>query len=294
MAATQANVYMYERSRRTATHGFIEPAGRLVGESLLYNTREVVIQVIFFSLMMLAIEFGFRLGRKLQDRTSDKIKPQISAIEGSLLAVLGLLLGFTMSMSVSRYEQRKQLGLEEANALGTACLRTQLVPDPQGKEILGLLQQYIKVRVDYGSTAGNDLPRINELRRQGAQLQSQFWGKTAAYAHQDPNPVKAGLLLQALNQAIDLEASRWMSRNDHVPGSVIYVIAVVAILSALLVGFAFGVYGRRQLLSMCALSLAITIVLAVIVDLDRPRSGFIRVTQQPMIDLMQQQQQQQP
>lgn len=258
-----------------------------MGETLLYNTREIVIQVIFFSLMVISTEFGFRLGRRVETRTSEKIKPQISTVEGALLAVLGLLLAFTMSMSVSRYEQRKQLVLEEANALGTACLRTQLVPEPQGSQILALLRQYITVRVEYG-TSGNDLSRMTQLRSQGSQLQNQFWGQAAAYAHQDPNPVKAGLLLQALNQAIDLEAARWMAFHDHVPESVIYMIAIVAMLSALLVGFAFGVNGKRQVLSMCALSLAITIVLAVIVDLDRPRSGFIRVTQQPMIDLMQQ------
>ncbi len=259
-----------------------------MGEAFLYNTREIVIQVIFFVLMVAATEIGFHLGRRLETSTSEKTKPQISAVEGSILAVLGLLLAFTMSMSVSRYEQRKQLVLEEANALGTSCLRTQLVPDPQGKEILGLLRQYIKVRVDYGA-AGNDLPRMMELRRKGAQLQNQFWSRAVEYAKQDPNPVKAGLLLQALNQAIDLEAARWMAFHDHVPESVIYVIAIVGLLAALLVGFAFGVNGHRQILSMCALSLAITIVLAVIVDLDRPRSGFIRVTQQPMVELLEQQ-----
>ncbi len=101
--------------------------------------------------------------------------------------------------------------------------------------------------------------------------------------------MKAGLLLQSLNEAIDLESARWMTFHDHVPESVIYVIALVALLAAMLVGYTFGVSGRRQLFSMCALALAITMVLAVIVDLDRPRSGFIRVTQQPILDLQRQQ-----
>lgn len=254
---------------------------------MLYGTHEILIQIIFLSLMLAVAELGFRLGRRFAKTTLEQTKPHISAIEAAILGVLGLLLAFTMSMSVSRYEVRKQLVLQEANALGTACLRTQLLPEAQGKELLGLLHDYISVRVEYG-TSGNDLARMDVLRAKGARLQQEIWSKAVAYARQDPNPVKAGLLLQSLNEAIDLEAARWMTFHDHVPESVIYVIALVALLAAILVGYTFGMSGRRQIFSMCALALAITMVLAVIVDLDRPRSGFIRVTQQPIIDLQRQ------
>lgn len=93
------------------------------------------------------------------------------------------------------------------------------------------------------------------------------------------------MLVQSLNQVIDLDATRWKALNDHVPDSVIYVNALVGLLAAMLVGYTYGLSGRRQLFSMFVLALAITIVLSVIIDLDRPRSGFIRVSQQPMIDL---------
>jgi uncharacterized membrane protein YeiB len=96
--------------------------------------------------------------------------------------------------------------------------------------------------------------------------------------------VRVGLLLQSLNEAI-LESARRMAFQNHVPQSVIYVNGIVGILATILVGYAFGLNGRRQIFSMCMLALAITLVLAVIVDLDRPRAGFIRVSQQPMTDL---------
>jgi prepilin signal peptidase PulO-like enzyme (type II secretory pathway) len=95
-------------------------------------------------------------------------------------------------------------------------------------------------------------------------------------------------MVQSLNEAIDLAAARWMALKNHVPASVIYVNAVVSLLSVFLVGYTFGVNGRRNILSMCVLALSITLVLAVIIDLDRPRSGFIRASQQPMIDLLNQ------
>jgi hypothetical protein len=236
--------------------------------------------------MMVATEAGYRLGRKSEPNVPKNTKSQISTVEAALLGVLALLLGFTMSMAVSRFEIRKQLVLEEADAIGTSCLRAQLLPAPAGPEILGLLRQYINLRVQYG-TVGNDLARLQHLNTQTAHLQMEIWNKTNAYAQQNPNPVTVGLLLQSLNQTFDVGEARWMAFQNHVPESVIYVNAAVGLLSAMLVGYSFGVSGRRNIFSMCVLAISITLVLAVIIDLDRPRSGFIRGSQQPMVDLLQ-------
>jgi hypothetical protein len=257
-----------------------------VNESLLYRTNEIVINWVFFVLMLTATEIGFRVGRRLEARTPENIKSQISTVEAAILGILALLLGFTISMAVSRFETRKQLVLEESDAIGTSSLRAQLLPAPAGPEIVSLLRQYVGVRVQYG-TAGDDLARLEDLNRQTARLQTEFWTRTAAYAQQDPNPVRVGLLLQSLNQSIDLAEARWMAFQNHVPVSVIYVNAAVGLLSAMLVGYSFGVNGRRNIFSMLMLAVSISLVLAVIVDLDRPRSGYIRVSQQPMIDLLQ-------
>jgi len=256
----------------------------IVNIGFLYRTNEIIICFVFFALMLLATGAGFYLGRKSESSTPDKIKSQISTIEAAILGVLGLLLGFTMSMAVSRFEARKQLVLEEANAIGTSLLRTALLPAPEGPEIASLLRQYINVRVQYG-IAETDVARLESLNTQTVRLQNELWARAVAYGQKDPNPVRAGLLLQSLNQAIDLESARWMALQNHVPESVLIVNGIVGLLSALLVGYAFGLYGRRQIFSMSVLALAITLVLAVIIDLDRPLSGFIRVSQQPMLDL---------
>jgi hypothetical protein len=260
--------------------------GEFVNESLLYKINEVVINWSFFASMLAVTEVGFRLGRKVEARIPENTKSQIFTVEAAILGILALLLGFTMQMAVSRFEIRKQLVLEEADAIGTSSLRAQLLPAPAGPEISSLLRQYVNVRVQYG-TAGNDLALLEDLNRQAARLQTEFWTRMAAYAQQDPNPVTAGLLLQSLNQAIDVGEARWMAFQNHVPESVIYVNAAVGLLSAMLVGYSFGVNGRRNIFSMCVLAVCITLVLAVIIDLDRPRSGYIRVSQQPMVDLLQ-------
>ena len=256
-----------------------------MNEGFLYGTHEVIIQCAFFALMLAAIEVGFRVGRKFEASAPAAIRSQISTVEAAILGVLALLLGFTMSMAVSRFELRKQLVLDEANAIQTSYLRAQLLPAPEGPGIASLLRKYVNVRVQYG-TAGNDLARLESLHTQTEQLQTELWNRAAAYAQQDPNPVKAGLLLQSLNQAIDLEAARWMAFHNHVPESVIYVNAVVGLLAGMLVGYTFGVNEHRNIFSMGLLAVAITLILAVIIDLDRPRSGFIGGSQQPMIDLL--------
>ena len=110
-----------------------------MSESLLYRTNEVVIYWVFFALTLAVTELGFRLGRKRKAHTPDNIKAQIFTVEAAILGILALLLGFTMSMAVSRFEIRKQLVLEEADAIGTSALRAQLVPAPAGAEISSLL-----------------------------------------------------------------------------------------------------------------------------------------------------------
>jgi hypothetical protein len=140
-----------------------------VDESLLYRTNEVVINWVFFALTLTATEVGFRLGRKVEARTPESIKSQIFTVEAGMLGILALLLGFTMSMAVSRFEIRKQLVLEEADAVGTSSLRAQLLPAPAGPEISSLLRQYVDVRVQYGN-AGNDFARLEDLNRETARL----------------------------------------------------------------------------------------------------------------------------
>jgi hypothetical protein len=257
-----------------------------VNTGFFYGTNEIVIYSVFLVLMLVATEAGFRLGRQSEANIPDKTKSQISPIEAAILGVLGLLLGFTMSMAVSRFEARKQLVLDEANAIGTSLLRTELLPSPEGSEIASLLRQYIGLRVQYG-TAGNDLARLASLNAQTVNLQNDFWARAVAYGQKDPNPVRVGLLLQSLNQVIDLESARRTAFQNHVPQSVIYVNGIVGLLAAMLVGYTFGLNGRRQIFPVCVMALAITLVLAVIIDLDRPRSSFIRVSQQPIIDLQQ-------
>jgi len=256
-----------------------------VDTSPFFQGNEVLLLFLVFALLVGAGLAGYRLGRRAAaTAAAEKAKSQISVIEASLVGVLGLLLGFTMSMAVSRYEARRQLVLEEANAIGTSWLRTRLLPEPQGSEIADLLRQYLDLRVEYAE-AGESLDEVQAVRRKVSALQSQFWRRAVEYGRNSSDPVRAGLLLQSLNEVIDLENARWIGLFNHVPPAVICLDTVVALLSAMLVGYGFGIEGVRQIFSMCLLGAAISIALGVIIDLDRPRAGFIRVSQQPIQEL---------
>src|SRR5262249_2384337 len=126
---------------------------------------------------------------------------------GASLALLGLLLGFTFSMAVTRFDARKQLILDESNALGTAYLRSDLVPGPARRQTAELLRRYVDVRVGFYE-AGSDVERIRELTRQGQEMQRQLWSLAVAAAAKDPRSVPVGLYVQALNDVFDLEAKR--------------------------------------------------------------------------------------
>ncbi len=260
----------------------------IIVERVSIDAVHIIALLAFIALMLGSIETGFRLGRNTKSKFDDNTRSNVLTIAAAILGVLGLLLGFTLSMAVTRFEIRKQLVLEEANAIGTSYLRTQLLPAPDSVEIAKLLTEYVDARLPY-SEPRELAKQITVARQRALLLQDDFWGRAVACAKRDPNPVRTGLLLYSLNQVIDLEAARWMAYNNHVPRPVIYMNGCVALLAVSVVGYSLGLGDRqRQFFSTCVLTLAITLVLTVIVDLDSPQLGLIRVSQQPMIDLQRQ------
>jgi hypothetical protein len=248
----------------------------------IYETPEWIMAVLFALSMALVCEIGHRLGRS--SRTTEKTKALVPTIAGSILGLLGLLLGFTMSMSVSRFDARRRLVLEEANAIKTAYLRAEALPDPEKTQLQALLREYTEVRLRVSQSA-LDVQKLQEGRQEGARLQSQLWSRAADLGRKEPQSVTAGNFMESLNTAFELENSRWISFVAQVPPGVVYVNALLGLVVALMVGYSFGITDHRHPLSEALLIIAITMVMAVIVELDRPHSGVIRVSQQPLIDL---------
>src|SRR5262249_43004420 len=178
---------------------------------------------------------------------------QVGAIQAAVLALLGLLLGFSFSMAVSRFDARKQLVVEEANAIGTAYLRARLLPAPQREEVVELLRRYVENRIAAAET--RDGAAMQGTEQRAAELQEQLWARAARAADRDPRSVVTGLFIQSLNDVFDIKEKRTVGLINHVPESALLLVAVVALCGTGLVGYSCGLGARRMLTAQVILSL---------------------------------------
>ena len=243
----------------------------------------LVVATTVFGLTVLAALVGARVGRPLQTRLSEAGRFQLFGIQASLLGLLALLLGFSFGMGQTRYDARRRLVLDETNAIGMSRLRAEAVPDPAGAEIRTLLEAYVESRLaivrarsDAGSYAA-----IAESER----LQREVWSRAASLAKADPRSIPNGLLLQSLNDMINLHALRLGAARNHIPSTVLTALILVAFAAMAWVGASSGSTGRRGTVTTLILSALIAFVITMIVDLDQPRAGLIRVSQTPLIEL---------
>ncbi len=252
----------------------------------LYNIDLFFLFLGSITFILSATELGFRFGRRTQATASEPVRSEISTIQGALLGLLALILGFTFAMAMTRYEARKQLVLDESNAIGTTFLRAQILPQPPRQEISNLLKEYVGVRLAFYDAA-DDSRKLSRANEATERLQRELWTRAAALGEKDPRAVTTGLFLQSLNEVIDLHAKRITALENHVPEIILVLLYFVALMAMGLIGYGCGLGGKRNFWVTLVASTLIAAVILVIIDLDRPRRGLIRVSQQRMLDLQQ-------
>jgi hypothetical protein len=252
-------------------------------DAAVYRFDQGVILFVFFALLVLIAEIGTRLGLSEFGKGRSQRHPLLEMASSASLGILGLLLGFTFSMAVSRFDARRQWVLQESNDIGTAYLRTQLLPKPQSETLAALLRQYVDNRIAIYSP-GQAATRTAEIQ-QGLALQDRLWAETMAAANGSPVSVYTGLFIQALNSVFDSHSARLDADLNHVPGTAILLLVFVALLCLGMLGYQGALTGTRSFLATTALSLLFSLVVVVIIDMDRPVSGLIRVSQWPMLEL---------
>jgi len=235
------------------------------------------------ALLMIAAEMGFRLGLRLHQARDEARKGQIGGIQGAVLGLLGLLLGFTFAMAASRYETRRELVVQEANAIGTTYLRAALLPDSQRKQVEDSLRRYVEVRIAFYE-AGEDDQRLAVAEQESAVLQKEVWNTAVAAGKEAPSPLTA-TFITSLNETIDLDATRVNALRSQVPGAVWLLVMAVATCGCCASGYAAGSSGVRNGFANLVLPILVAIVITLIADLDRPRGGLIGIKQQPLLDL---------
>ncbi|MBS7661404.1 hypothetical protein I0D00_05505 [Pseudomonas lalucatii] len=256
-------------------------------QELLYGHNSFAITAVLFVLIILFNEVGFQIGRFVQNRTDSEVKELTGSVQASILGLLALLLGFTFSMSMQRYDDRNQALIEEANAIGTASLRVQLLPARYQQPMSELLRQYVDLRVSLGEI---DLSRHAERSRYNARikrLQGELWALAVQATNDDPRPVTSGAFVSALNQMIDSQGQRHAQLQMHVPEVVLLLLFVVFIASVGILGYSSGLSGKRIVVPTVLVSLLIALIVFIIIDLDRPKRGLIQVDQGIMQELQQ-------
>jgi hypothetical protein len=245
---------------------------------MIYRTDELLLGFAALVVVLVATELGFRLGLRHQPNADEPTRAHFAALQVALLGLLALIVAFTFSIAVARFDARKELVIEESNAIGTTYLRARLLVEPQRKEVVGLLRAYVDEQLAFYA-AGIDPARLEAVNARIARLQEQLWMIAIVLSEQDPRSVPTGLFVHSLNGMIDLHAKRIKALENRLPDAVIYLVLIVAAVTIGLVGYGRGLAGRRNFISDAILAGLVVIVFAIILDLDRPRRGLITVSQ---------------
>jgi hypothetical protein len=243
---------------------------------------EIPIPVLFLLTLLLAfaaVELGRWFGRRRQHQQAEPEAP-VGAAVGATLGLLAFMLAFTFGMAASRFDTRKLMVVQDANSIGTTYLRASLMPDPPASKLRLLLREYADIRAD----AGLHPERFPAALARSEELQRMIWSEASAAGTEHPN-VMTALFIDALNNMIDTHGLRLAAIRNRIPAAIWVFLFLTAGVGMLSIGFQAGLSGSRRSVAATALVLAFSGVIMLIADLDRPERGFLRVSQQPMIDL---------
>jgi CDP-diglyceride synthetase len=229
-----------------------------------------------FVAMIGFIELGYRIGRRSRARDPDPSTSTVGAVEAAVFGLLGLILAFTFAGASDRLAQRRTQIVQEANAIGTAYLRIDLLPASEQSQLRDLFRRYLERRIDVFDDF-LDRDASDKALDAADGLQRQIWSRSTAACQSVPNPAACTLVVPALNDMIDITTTRTMATVTHVPWIILALLVMLSLLGALLSGFVMSLQGNRNVLHMVVFSLAISATIYVVLDLEYPRAGLINL-----------------
>jgi len=231
----------------------------------------VALSSALFLGMLFCLEVGFRIG----NRRIENIPDGSGVIEAAVFGLLGLLLAFSFAGGEARLDARRHLIVAEANAIGTAYLRLDLLPGTYQPEMRGLFREYLDARLRMF-----ELPDREAYAKEGAQvaqIQQRLWTRAVEASRQDASQNIGRLLLPALNEMIDVTTTREIAARTHLPSLIFVLLIGIALLSGLLGGHSMARERRRNWLYGLIYAAVISVTIYAVLDLDYPRAGLIRL-----------------
>jgi hypothetical protein len=237
--------------------------------------------LLIFLISLVVVLGAGEVGRALGVR--EKRGYSVATLEAAVLGLLALMISFTFAMALSRYEARREAVLNEANAIGTAALRARLLPAPYNSNVLKLLREYVQVRLDVSNGALTQ-EKLNAAINRSNAIHEALWQQVKLVTAQDKAIVPTGVFIQSLNEMIDSQGKRLSAAFNQVPNTVLLALYGIAAVASGFSGYASGLASKRTRLPVLIVGTLICVVILLIQDIDRPYGGFIRVSQQPMVD----------
>ena len=231
--------------------------------------------------VLLSVEGGYRTGRLRASRVHEMETP-VGEMVTATLGLLAFILAFTFGLAASRFDAKRQLLVDEANALGTTYLRAEMLPERRD-EIRTLLREYVDVRIEAITP-----DKLAQGIRRSEDLQNRLWAQSVSIALKNPDSVIVGLFVQSLNDVIDLHTKRLTAAvRNRIPFAIWAALYGISVFSFAAMGYHSGLTGTTRSLVVVVVAFTFSVVIVLIADLDRSQEGFLTVSPQALIDLRQ-------
>ena len=247
-----------------------------------WPTRVIVLTV--FTLMFISTIAGYLFASKHEELESDRAHNITNSFKASILGLVALLLGFTYSMTYSRFSERQRIVLDEANSIGTCYLRAGLLEAASRSSIREVLRRYTDIRIEYFEVAQDPESLKNNAKALDKEL-SNLWSLVEESARLQPDLTRNSLIVPSANEVIDLSSTREWAVRNKTPSVVIVLLSICMIVSATISGQSFGAVGRFPFMIWVVQTILVAMVLFVILDFDRSRLGFIQVDHTAFMEL---------
>jgi hypothetical protein len=241
--------------------------------------------LLVFVGIIISFTIGRRLGARAAQRDPKGFTKGNAAIDGAVYGLFGLLVAFTFSGAATRFDGRRELMGREANTIGTAYLRLDLLPDDVRGGVKKKLRDYLDTRIEMFASVSNPPVALAAMAR-GQKLQSEIWSEAVA-ATRRPGGPDAFALLPPLNEMIDITTTQRVAWETHPPKIVYVMLGALAFVAALLGGHSMGAAKTHHLMHTIVYAVVLASTSYIILDIEYPRLGLIRVdsADQVLVDL---------
>jgi len=249
----------------------------------MYTLPLWVIFCVILAVSLLAVELGFRFAQRLNRGEKGEGEGDAGGIVAALLGLLAFILAFSFSITTNRFDTRKQLVLDEANAISTTYLRTRLIPQPQGAAIKKLLEEYVDIRVQ--STV--NISNIPETLIRSEEIHGLLWSQVESLVNENMDSEIRSLLIASLNEVIALHKSRkTVALIYRIPPFIWLSLHLLMIASMFGTGYQVGASRARRPVAIPLMIAAFALVILMIAAMDRPNEKMFAVSQQPLIEVL--------